>query len=213
MKSTVDPPRPVKQRAWFDPRFAIGLILVVASVAGVSWVVAAADTSTPVLAARTPLSIGDRVDSRDFTVVSVRLERFESRYLRPADLPAEGIVIGRAIGEGELVPLSAVGTSASDSLSSVVIEANGTLSHSVTPSSTVDVWTAAETDAGKFGAPAVAVSGATVVRLIEPSGIVVDESASAVELLVPDSDIARLLESIANDDAISLVPSTIPLAD
>lgn len=50
---------------WFDPRLAIGVGLVIASVAGVYAVVTAADTSKLVYAASSPLSPGDRIYSRD----------------------------------------------------------------------------------------------------------------------------------------------------
>lgn len=211
MKNPTAPQPASRRRPFFDPRFAIGLSLVVVSVVAVCWLVSSADSSTAVLAARSSLSPGQHVDARDFTVVAARLDHAEGRYLRPADLPDNGLVLDRAIGEGELVPLSALGVAESDTMSSIVVDAAASLPTGVRPTARVDVWAAAEDgESGKFGAPSVIVSDATVVRLISPSGIIVDESAGSVEILVPEQSVARLLEALANDEAISLVPSTVP---
>jgi hypothetical protein len=56
----------------------------------------------------------------------------------------------------------------------------------------------------------VIVSGATVVRVIESDGLVASDDAASLELLVPRLRIARVLEAVANDDAMSIVPASIP---
>jgi hypothetical protein len=45
---------------------------------------------------------------------------------------------------------------------------------------------------------------------VEPAGIVVDDSAASVELLVPQDAVARVLEAAANDEALSLLPTSLP---
>jgi len=202
---------PTRKRIWFDPRFAIGLALIVASVAGVFAIVNAADTSVRVLAAREPLNPGDIVDADDLVVTSVRLDGALDHYLVAGDIPADGVVLSRPIAAGELVPASAVGSAAGLRQSSIVITVNGQLPASVGPGSVVDVWAARELESGTFGAPIVVVSSATVVRIVDSEGIVVDDSSGTVEVLVPRLRIARVLEAIANDDALSLVPTSIPV--
>ena len=64
---------PQRKRFWFDPRLAIGLVLIVASVAGVLGIVSSADASVSVLAARDSLAPGDRIDEDDLIATSVRL--------------------------------------------------------------------------------------------------------------------------------------------
>jgi hypothetical protein len=56
----------------------------------------------------------------------------------------------------------------------------------------------------------VIVPGAIVVRLVESDSIVAADQSTGIEVLVPKSKIARVLEALANDDAISVVPSSIP---
>jgi hypothetical protein len=53
---------------------------------------------------------------------------------------------------------------------------------------------------------------AVVIRVIEPEGIVSAADGSSVEVQVPRSRIARLLQAIANGDALAVVPAGIPVA-
>jgi len=202
---------PQRRRFWFDPRFAIGLALIAASVVGVFLIVNGADTSVRVLAARAPLSAGDIVDSDDLVVTSVRVDGALDHYLVADDVPEGGLVLTRPIAAGELVPASAVGSAAGLTQSSMVITVNQQLPASIGPGSTVDIWAARELESGLYGPPIVVVSSATVVRIVDSSGLVVDDSEGTVEVLVPRLRIARVLEAVANDDALSIVPTSIPV--
>lgn len=205
------PPVAKPRRFWFDPRFAIGLVLVVVAVAGTAFVVGAADTTVPVYGARSPLAIGERVMADDVIAVNVRLGGADDLYLVPGDIPAEGLVVTRAVAAGELVPASALGTVAGIDVTTIVIPLDAQLSEAVRPGAGVDLWAAAEVEGGTFGPPAVIVPAASVVRLVEPTGLVVDDSAGSVEILVPRPRVARVLEAIANGDALSLVPASLPV--
>jgi len=202
---------PQRRRFWFDPRFAIGLALIAASVVGVFLIVNGADTSVRVLAARAPLSAGDIVDSDDLVVTSVRVDGALDHYLVADEVPEGGLVLTRPIAAGELVPASAVGSAAGLTQSSMVITVNQQLPASIGPGSTVDIWAARELESGLYGPPIVVVSSATVVRIVDSSGLVVDDSEGTVEVLVPRLRIARVLEAVANDDALSIVPTSIPV--
>ncbi|WP_411699300.1 hypothetical protein [Conyzicola sp.] len=203
-------PRPARKRFWFDPRFAIGVVLVAASVVGVVSIVGAADTSLLVYAAREPLTPGDRIDGDDLVATNVRLDGAAELYLLPSDLPDDGLVVTKPVADGELVPASAVGSMLGEQQTAIVLAVNGELAASVVAGSGVDVWSARQIGSGLFEAPAVIVSAATVVRLVDREGFVVDDGSAAIEVLVPRSQIARVLEAVANDDAISVVPASLP---
>ena len=193
-----------------DPRLLIGLVLVAGSVAGVVAIVSTADETVQVYSARTPLSPGDRVDTADLNTSSVRLTGVGSLYLLPGDIPDGGFVVTRSVNEGELVPASAVGRVSGLRLTSLVLDVNGALAASIEPGSTVDVWSSREVENGQFGPPAVIVSGATVVRLVQSDSIMVGGKSVAVEVLVPKARVARVLEAVSNSDAMSIVPADIP---
>jgi hypothetical protein len=198
------------RRFWFDPRFAIGIALIVVSVAGTAFVVTAADSSVDVLAARGVLVPGETVGSHELVVTRVALEQADSLYLEPADVPDAGVVVTRTVAAGELVPVSAVGSAAGLDSTTLVISVAGRLAQSIVPGTTVDVWAATAGEDGTFGPPVVITPSATVVRIVKPDGLVVDESDGSVELVVPQQTVARLLEAVANDDSLSVVPSSIP---
>ena len=159
------------------------------------------------------ISPGDVVDSGDLELRSVRLGEVGEHYLTSEALPESGIMVNRAVAEGELVPASAVGSADSSRLASVVVGVDGQLPQSVDSGSVVDLWSAAQVDGGGFGPPAVVVSSATVVRIVEDEGIIARGEASGVEVLVPRARVAMVLEALSNGHSISLVPVSVPLSD
>ncbi len=63
-------------------------------------------------------------------------------------------------------------------------------------------------------APTVIVAGATVVKVLDDSGgFSVASAGSSVEVLVPRTRVARLLQAIAQKAALAVVPAGIPLAE
>ncbi len=200
------------RRFALDPRLLVGALLVAASVAGVSWIVASADRTIAVYAAKTALYPGDRVTASDLAVTRVRLGSEAKRYLTVAELPPGGAVIGRAVGEGELVPSAAVGAAEGSTSAAVVVQLSSPLSGAARAGTAVDLWAAERLESSRFGPPAVLVPGATIVRVVEPEGIVADDGV-ALEVLVPRTSVARLLEAVANGDAVAAVPVSVPLGN
>lgn len=205
--------RPKRTRFRFDPRFAIGLALVAASVAGVSVIVANADRTSTVYTARVALAVGDRIDASDLATTQVRLGGAHALYVTPGRVPADGLVVTRTIAAGELVPASAVGMRSGASVTNIVVELQGKLAAAIGPGSVVDVWSSRQTDRGLFGPPAVLVGEAAIVRLVEPAGFMAADGAMSVELLVPKAKVAAVLESVANGDAIAVVPVNTELGE
>lgn len=196
---------------WFDPRFGIGIALVVVSVLGVLGIVASADNSVQVFAARSALSPGETITASDLVAKSVRLGEVDAKYLLASNLPSDGLVVTRTISAGELVPASAVGTASGTRVASVVVAVQGALPRSVIAGAVVDLWSASQTEDRSFGPPTVLAPSATVVRVIAPDGIVAGRDGGAVEVLVQRSRLASVLEAIANEDAVSLVPVSLPV--
>jgi hypothetical protein len=200
-------PRPCP--SWREPRFLLGAVLVVASVAGVAGLVEASDRTVRVYAARHALAAGDEIAARDLVGVQVRLGSASSAYLSSA--PRPDTVVTRTIAAGELVPVGALGAAAAQRETSVVISVDGELPGSVDVGSSVDVWAAAAAQgavagASKFGAPRVLVPDATVVRVVRDSGLGATGGV-AVEVRVPKDATAELLESLANGDDVSILPA------
>lgn len=210
MKKSAD--RSTRTRPWFDPRFAIGLVLVVVSVVGVAAIVTTADRTSGVYVARSALAVGDRFDAGDVNLEHVRLGESEARYVTPGRLPRAGLLVTRTVQAGELIPVGAVGTLAGESVTSVVVAVRPTLAESVVAGSAVDVWAAKKTGPSQFDPPEVLVPAASVVRIIAPTGLMSAADGQSVEILVPKGMVGPVLESVANGDAVSVVAVDAPIA-
>jgi len=201
-----------KRRGAIDMRLVLGLVLVAASVAGVVALVGALDGRTTVYAAATSLAPGDRVARADLVERSVSLDGADALYLRADDIPDDGLVIVRPVRDGELLPRTAVGDAAGVRSTALVLRLASPVSGAVRPGSTVDVWSSpAQEDRRGYGAPVVLVPDAVVVRVLEDDRLVGSSDAGAVEVLVPRSKVARVLQAQANGDALAVVPAGLPL--
>ncbi|HEU0206689.1 MAG TPA: hypothetical protein VFQ74_08365 [Pseudolysinimonas sp.] len=223
-----------------DLRLVLGVLLVVGSVAGVYGIVAAADRRVTVYAAASALTPGERIDAGDLVPRSVALDGSDRLYLAAGDIPSGGLVVTQPIAKGELLPTSSVGSASGVRSTSLVLQLAVRVSGAVVPGAAIDIWAAADpdavgattstdpSDAGTPGSaaaapssppadptgPTVIVSGATVVKVLDDSrGFSVASAGSSVEVLVPRTRVARLLQAIAHKAALAVVPAGIPIAE
>jgi hypothetical protein len=114
---------------WRDPRLWIGIAIVAVSVVAGARLVESADDSVTVWATSSELGPGDTVVAADLTAQRVRFvdEGDLDRYF-PADeeLPAD-LRLEHAVGEGELLPRSAVGTSGESDAMELPVAVDSTL--------------------------------------------------------------------------------------
>lgn len=211
------PPSFRRRRFAIDVRLLIGIGLVVASVAGVVSLVGASDHRITVYAAAQTFAPGDRIRSDQLLPRQVTLDDAAQFYLD--ELPASGLIATAIIRRGELVPVAALSTTEGSRATSLVLALSGEVSEAVVEGALVDVWASAAVpgegtvgSSGGFGPPAVLTPDAVVIRVLEPEGIVSAADGSSVEVQVPRSRIARLLQAIANGDALAVVPAGIPVA-
>lgn len=202
-----------RRRTAIDARLIVGVLLVAASVAGVVGIVTAADRRLTVYAAGATLIPGDRIDIGDLREQSVAFDAADGMYLRPGDLPGEGLVVTTVVREGELVPRAAVGSEAGDRSTTIVLELSDPVSESVVPGALVDVWSAAlalrdgTALTGQFEAPRVLTADAIVVRVLDDDQLVSAGGGASVEVRVPRARVARLLQALASEDALAIVPA------
>ncbi|WP_166981123.1 hypothetical protein [Paramicrobacterium fandaimingii] len=197
--------RTTRRRFWFDPRFIIGLVLVIISVTGVWLVVDSQDQTVPVYAAAATLPAGAHVMTDDLTLSRVSLGSLDGRYIREGELPEGDLVTVRTVGDGELIPASAIADAAASAVAPVVIDITGELPESVAVGARVDIWAAAPNEQNGFGQPTVIVDGAVVARVVTDDAMVGQQSTS-VEILIPKGDVATVLSAQANGHALSIVP-------
>ncbi|MBU4464879.1 MAG: SAF domain-containing protein [Actinobacteria bacterium] len=193
---------------WGDARFLIGVLLIAASVAGVWLVVAAARETVPVFAAARTIVPGQAVAADDLRVVDVALGQVGDAYLAASGGPSvgSGLVATRTIEAGELVPQSAVGPSADARFTTVVLRSAADVPASIGAGTVVEVWSAPLLERGAYDTPRILVSDATVVSVTRDDSMIGGGSA-ALELVIPRADVAGALAAIADQAALSVVPT------
>jgi len=202
---TPTPVRPRRRGFWTDLRFFLGVVLIVASIAGVWAVVALSRQTAPVYAAAHTIVPGQAVTAADLTVVDVSLGRSGDAYLAPG-AALDGVVATRTIGTGELVPAAATVPAAQSETTTVVVHSSVTVPSGVAAGSAVDLWSAAPAENGGFATPSVLVPSATVVSVTHDDSMI-GGGADAVELVIPRADVAAALAAIAADAELSVVPA------
>jgi hypothetical protein len=204
------PARRLRQPSWRDPRLLVGLFLVLGSVVAGGWVVGSADHTVPVYAAGHPLTPGETLLAADLTVVRVRLGPATDRYLRvgSGSPPGSGRVVLRAVPEGELVALSAVGDPAQVDLRPVAVPIEPEVAQRLGPGVLVDVWVAPrhEDRADTFETPRMVASGVQVSSATTQHGALGSSGTSSVQLLLGPELVPGLIEAVDNQARITLVP-------
>ncbi len=191
---------------WGDVRFFLGILLVVASVAGVWFVVSTSRQTVPVFAANRTIVPGEAIASADVRLVDVSLGQVGDAYLAPDSL-AEGLVATRTIESGELVPRTAIGDAASVRTTTVVLRSAVDVPGSVEAGTVVEVWAAPQLERGRYDVPRILVADATVVSVTRDDSMIGGGSA-ALEIVIPRADVAATLAAMADESALSVVPAS-----
>lgn len=203
--TAAEPSHSPRRAFWGDARFFLGVLLIVASVAGVWFVVSAARQTAPAYAAARTIVPGEAVTADDVRAVDVALGQLGDAYLTPEALDA-GLVATRTIAEGELVPSAAVGDAEGARTTNVVVRSAVDVPASVGAGSVVEVWAAPLGKSGEYDPPRILVADATVVSVTRDDSMM-GGGAAALELVIPRADVAATLAAMADESALSVVPS------
>jgi flagella basal body P-ring formation protein FlgA len=198
----------LRRPSWRDTRLLVGVVLVLASIAIGARVIAAADDTVPVYAARITLPAGTTLRGDVLSVVQVRLGASATRYFDAGAVPPAGEVLLRPVAAGELVPRSAVGQASALRRRPVGIPLDGAVPAGLAPGGLVDVWASArQSQAGvaNYGPPRRLASSAEVYQVISPEGALAG-TATTVQVLLGEQELAAVLDAIANGARTVVVP-------
>ena len=148
----------LKSPGWRDPRLWVGVALVAGSVVAGSAVVGASDDTSAVWAAARNLSPGEVIEAEDLTSVRIRFADADAgeHYLATSRTLPEDLTVVRGLGEGELVPIAALGAqSATETVAVSVAVDPEHLPVGVGAGSRVDIWVVAERGGGALRAKPV----------------------------------------------------------
>lgn len=199
----------IRRPSWRDPRLGVGVLLVAGSVALGSWTMARADHTVTVFTAATVLAPGEQLEEDDLVATQVSVPDVANLYLTPDTEPAEGAVVLRTVGEGEMVPLAALGSAETVQVRTVTVALDAALADSVGPGSRVDLWVAEPApDAGgqTLLPPEPLVQSVEVAQVHENTSIFAGTDEMIAQVLVGTDDLAAVLAAQTGGGQITIVP-------
>jgi hypothetical protein len=195
----------LKKPSWKDPRLLVGILLVLASVAGVVSLVGAADQTTEAYAAREPIAVGETLTADKLHRVKVRLGDVEQGYLTPESGLDTGLVAVQRIGKDQLLPRESVGQLDVLNRKPVAVTVEESLPSQAVAGSRVDVWVALPDARNGFSEPTLLLSGAEIAQITAGSTALGSSRSTVVMILVPDAQMPKLLGAQANKAKIAVV--------
>ena len=187
----------------------IGIALVLLATAAGAKAIASADDRVPRYAAATTLKPGDRIDATTVMRVEVLLDDAVAAYLSASDGGDTG-PSAREVRAGELVPVSAVGTSAQVGVQPVTVRVDRDSVAGLVAGSVMDVWVSPRDPASnqeRYLPAALGLQAVTVAWIpTDQSAFGVSASSSAVALLVAAADVQKLIAAQDARSRLTLVP-------
>ena len=195
----------LKKPSWKDPRLLVGILLVLASVAGVIALVGAADRTVQVYAAREGIAVGQKLSRDDLAIVKVRLDDVESGYVTVESGLPEGKVAVQRIAKNQLLPRESLGDADALDRKPVAVTVEDSLPAQAVPGSRVDVWVSLPDAQNGFAEPRLLLPGAEIAQVTEGSSALGASRQTVVLVLVTDEQMPRLLGAQANKAKVAVV--------
>ncbi len=195
----------LKKPSWKDPRLLIGLLLVLASTAGVIALLDSQDTTVQVYSAREDIAVGSALSAEDLVAVPVQLGEAADEYLAVAAGIPENAVATRLVTRGELIPSSAVGRADELDRKPVGLSVEDPLPTGTAAGDRVDVWVSLRTDTNSYQEPRLLLEAAEVAELTVGESALGGSATTLVQVLVDDDAMPQLLDALSNDARIAVV--------
>ena len=189
---------------WRDPRLAIGIVLVAASVLLGATLLGDADDTVAVWAAKDDLGAGTVLTTSDLVrrEVSFSDSADANRYVPAASAIGADQTLTRDVGAGELLPRAALGGAGTEPLVEVPIAATAdAIPSTVGVGSTVDVWVTPRSAQGEPAGDSLLVFDDVTVVAAPRSGTALGPSATRQLIIgVPggsEDDLSKVLGQTA----------------
>lgn len=193
-----------RRPVWRDPRFFGGLALIALSVLACTWLVLEARSGVAIYRATRALAPGETLNASNTTIVEVRID--SDLYLAEGQLGG-GDIATRAIGEGELIPRSAVGPEGSLAQRRVVLTVADGLPENVEAGDRIELWFIPDTSLTQEqvepAEAAILADDVTLVAVDDTSGV---SSDKRIEVLVDSESLPQVLAATSARGALAAVP-------
>lgn len=143
----VQPAIRTRPPGWRDPRMWVGIALVAVSVLAGARIIGEADDTVQVWSTAADLAAGQSLTSDDLVATNVHFSdasEFDNYLLVAEQLPARA-TLARAVGEGEMVPRTALSQAGSAGVSTLpLVLPSLAIPPSLSPGTRVNVWSVNE---------------------------------------------------------------------
>lgn len=203
----------LRRPGWRDARLLVGLLLVLASVATGSYVVARADDRLPVFAASGPLVPGQPLSEDDLVRVDVQLGPEAGRYLSAAAGLAPDRYVLREVADGELVPAAAIGGKDLVGVQPLTLTVDAGAASVLRVGTRVDVYVnpvdrGAATGGTSFTGPELALQAVSVSGLPQTSDGLGSGSGAdrPIQVMAPTDRIKEIIGAVDLGARVTVVP-------
>jgi hypothetical protein len=195
-----------RRPSWLDPRLIVGVLLVLVSVLVGARVLASADQSVQVWAARADLAAGTTLGAADVRTVRVQLYESAGGYLAASASPV-GRTLLRPLSAGDLLPRSALGGSPAGSLVSIAVSPQH-VPTSLRVGQRIDVYATTKPTAAVAAKTVRVLAGVPVQQVRVPDAGVLSSTAQvAVVVRVDDASAMTVVTAMRTADLdIAIAP-------
>lgn len=197
----------LKKPSWKDPRLLLGILLVLASVAGVSALLASQDRTTQVLAASRDLPVGTALKAADFDVVQVSLGGLEGTYVSAGDPFPQDAVAGNLLRNGELLVKADLTEADKLDRKPLGLDVQAPLPSGIRAGDRVDVWASLPNGQNGYSEPRRLLEAAEISELSVSDSVIGGADSTRLLVLVEDQDLPALLGALSNQAKIAVVPN------
>ncbi len=204
--------RRVSAPSWRDPRFLVGVVLVLAGVVAGARVVDQARDTVEVWALNRPVGAGQTLTAADLTVAEVHLDEATLATYVSARTPPGDVVALRGLAAGELLPRTSIGGADALTARPVTVPVAGSVPPGVAVGALVDVWVVPAPAPADLGgadarsAPERLVEAAEVSALVDGGGALSARSGADVQVVIPVGALPAVLQAVSAEDDLVLVP-------
>lgn len=199
----------LQRPSWRDGRLIAGVLLVLLAMITGALTLQHFNDSVTVLQAGHTLEPGDQLGKDDVTPVEVRLDA-PQRYLASVPTDESGRVV-REVAAGELIPRTAIGNAADLQVRAIAVPVTGASAATLQRGSSVDVWVSERqsdaTGTTSYKPPQRLLERVTVASVPDNGGGLSGATGDpAVQLMVPQDQVAALLAAMNSGGKVDLVP-------
>lgn len=188
---------------WRDPRLVIGAIIVLLSVLGTWVVVTQVAATTTVWAAARPLVPGSVLSAEDVVATEIRMSGDAAVYLSAEQQIPEGATVLAAVGTGELLPASQLGSPDQLAGRVMALAVPDAVPAAVRAGGKIDVW-ATDQDADPVD-PLEILTAVDVIAVDRESSDFSALAGQRIEIFVPNQHVGAVTRALAAEHHLAVV--------